>query len=350
MHSRVLKMTLLVGALMSALPVHAYTRGRFNQSGKTPQESCLACHGARQYGGMKLRLEGADTASCFVEIADRTEELTFPKLMYGQKVEAIIEIPTPSGEDAPRCPTNDCCNLDAPPDRSDDEAYACVERGIQLGICSADDFVGCCQPGLSQCRALEGLSVAVAGFNAEVINGGHFDPLTRDCGTDHLCEGDDGYISPDSDGTEGDGTLDTTDQTKLLGQGPTLDARQATHVRPRHFKEGQAAWKMYFVAPEAGTVEGVPRIYVGANVANGNGLEDPMDLNSNYVTDIVLTDGNEDIYPDYCLVCADGSLSADGACCTCVSSSPSAGTWGFLSACSLLGFLLLGRRPGGRRN
>ena len=348
MRTTAITMVLLGGAVLTALPAGAYSRGRFNQSGKTSKESCLACHGSRQYDGLSFRFEGVDSASCSVEVAGRTQELTFPKIMYGQRVEAFIEIPTPAGDDAPQCPTNNCCDANAVPDRNDEADYACVARGIQLGYteCSADGFLGCCEPGLAVCRAPEGLSVATAGFNAEVVNGGYFDVLTRDCGSDGICPGDTGYGAPDADGTEGDGTFDTSDQTKLWGdvQGGTIDPRQATHIRARHFVDGKAAWKLYFVAPEENEANGSPRIYVGANVANGNGQADPMDLNSNYVTDVVLTDGSAEIYPDYCLVCDDGSLAVDGACCTCVSAAPSAGTWGFMSASSLLGFLLLGRR------
>lgn len=348
MRMTAIHVVLLGSVVLAALPASAYSRGRFNQSGKTSEGSCLACHGARQYDGMKLRLEGVETASCSVEIAGRTQELTFPKIMYGQRVEAYIEIPTPEGADVPVCPTNNCCDASAAPDPGDEADYACVARGIQLGYteCSASDFLGCCEPDLALCRAPEGLSVATAGFNAEVVNGGRFDTLVRDCGTDRVCPGEPGYNEPDADGTEGDGTLDTSDQTKLWGEveGGTVDPRQATHTRARHFVDGQAAWKMFYVAPEAEETEGPPRIYVGANVANGNGQADPMDLNSNYAIDVVLTDGTDDLYPDYCLVCSDGSLAVDGACCTCVSAAPSAGTWGFLSACSLLGFLLLGRR------
>lgn len=324
--------------LLEPATASAFANGRFDQSGKTPQQSCLACHGSLQYDGLKFRLEGVETASCSVDRNGQVEEVTLPKLSFGEKVPAVIEIPTPSGNTVPQCPTNDCCSVDDPPTANDTVDLACVDRGVQREICGGGSYFECCAPGLTECGE------PVAGFNAEIVGGGAFDVLTRDCGTDRLCEGDFGYSAPDADNTEGDGTLDTPDQTKLLRQGTVDVPTQATHVRPRPFVDGSASWKMFYVAPSKEEAASSPRIYVGANVANGNALEDPLDLNSNYVVDVVLSDGATEIYPDYCLVCSDGSLAVNGSCCTCVQATPGAGTLGFLGALSALGFLLLGRR------
>lgn len=153
----------------------------------------------------------------------------------------------------------------------------------------------------------------MAGFNAEVVGGGKF--------------------------TEGQGT-------RLLIEGGEPNGREITHNTPGRFVDGKASWAFQFTAPaaeEAG--ENGLEIWVGANVANGNGREDPLDMNSNYKLDVALSDGTDVVsVPGYCLVCSSGKLAVNGQCCTCVSAKPGAGTWGFLGAMSALSFLLLGRR------
>lgn len=219
-----------------------------------------------------------------------------------------VSLPPPGAQDAPKCPPNDCCGDTAPGEG--EEEQACLLRGAQRGVCTGEaaDYNDCCKPGLALCGD------PVAGFNAEVVGGGGFQAV---------------------------------DGTKLRKEGGEDVPAQITHSTPKTLGDVGAEWTFDYTAPDVGEATQPLAFYVAANIGNGNGAEDPLDLNSQFQLKDVALDGEgdqTDIYPGYCLVCSDGKLAQGGTCCACVSATPGRGTWVFAAALGLLGFLISGRR------
>lgn len=298
--------------LLVADAAAAFRGGRIDFSGR--ERSCLECHGSRQYDGLKFSLGGvATTEPCgFEDEAGEFKVVDLPLLSFATSYPATVEIPEPSGADAPICPDNDCCDAANPPA----EGAACLNRpGARGGpmVCSTDDFVaGCCEPDLDNCTDLEGNPNYQAGFNAEVDGGGEFSP-----------------------GEAGD--------TQILRREGELVPEQITHTTAKTFDGQGAKWAFNYTTPAAGGEEAI-QIYVGANVANGNFLDDNGDLNSNFQFAAVLTDGESYVFPGYCQLCSDGRSTSDGGCCSCVTATPGRGVWTSLAVVGLLAFVTTGRR------
>lgn len=295
--ARLLALVLLV-APSSAF---AFSEGQTGFSGRTPGQSCLQCHGSKQYDGMKFRIETDETAPCY---QDGGAEAEIPLLRAGETYTAIVEI-APPGANAPVCPTHNCCDPGNGENWPPDVDEACMlRRG-----CGPENANACCQPGLDVCDGPR------AGFNAEVVGGG-------------------AYVA-------GDGT-------RLKRVGDELFGNEITHSIPKSVANG-GAWSFQYTAPAAGDLSRGLEFWVGANIANGNDFDDPLDLNSNFVLHAAVQDADGNMQmPGFCLVCPNGSPPAFGSCC-CNSSAAAgevgaAGSYGSFAALSFLGFLLLRRR------
>lgn len=307
-----------LAVLLLADSAAAFRGGRIDFSGR--ENSCLNCHGSRQYDGLKFSLGSvAATEPCgFENEAGEFTVVDLPLLDFATTYPATVEIPEPSGADAPICPDNDCCDAANPPSAD----AACLDRpGARGGpmVCSTDDFLaGCCEPDLDNCVDAEGNPNYQAGFNAEVTGGGTFSPPER---------------APE----------DPAADTQLLPREGVVVENQITHTTAKRFEGQGVKWAFNFTTPPATATEAV-QIYVGANVANGNFLDDNGDLNSNYQYAAVLTDGENYVFPGYCQLCSDGRSSIDGGCCSCTSTTPGSGVWTSLAVLSMLGFVTLRRR------
>lgn len=293
---------LALALLLSPGSALAYSEGQTGFSGRTPGQSCLQCHGSKQYDGMKFRIETEDTAPCFQGDGAEAE---VPLLEAGKTYTAYVEIAAPGG-DAPLCPTHNCCNPGTGENWPPAEDEACMERG---GCTAADDPNLCCKPGIDLCAGPR------AGFNAEVVGGGEFAP--------------------------GDGT-------RLKRVGDDLFGNEITHAIPKDVANG-GAWTFQYTAPAPTDLARGLEFWVGANVGNGNDIEDPEDKNSNFVLHAAVQDSDGNIQmPGFCLVCPNGAPPAFGSCC-CNSSAAggdvgAAGGYGSFALLSFLGFLLLRRR------
>lgn len=295
----------------------AFRGGRIDFSGR--ERSCLECHGSRQYDGLQFSLGSvAGTEPCgFVNAEGEFQVAELPLLEHGKTYPATVEIPLPTGNNVPVCPTNDCCDPANPPQEGD----ACLNRpGARGGpmICTPDDFLaGCCEPGLDECTDANGNPLYQAGFNAEDAAGGTFEP------------GDDG-------------------DTQLLPREGELVTNQITHTNAKLFNGAGVKWAFHYTPPSIDTGKGV-EIYVGANVANGNFLDDNGDLNSNYRYAAVVTDGERYAYPGYCQICPDGRSSLDGSCCSCMSTGTGSDVYSTFAMLGFLAFLATGNRRRRRR-
>lgn len=312
---RVLLLPLAV--LLVADAAAAFRGGRIDFSGR--ERSCLECHGSRQYDGLKFSIGAiAGQEPCgFVNDEGEFQLVELPLLEHGKAYPATIEIPEPSGDNVPVCPTNDCCDISNPPSEGD----ACLNRpGARGGPmqCTPDDFLaGCCEPDLDNCTDAEGNPYYQAGFNAEDAAGGTFTP-----------------------GEAAD--------TQLLRREGELVTNQITHTTAKRFEGAGVKWTFQYTPPPIESGNGV-EIYVGANVANGNFLDDNGDLNSNYRYAAVVTDGEKYAYPGYCQVCPDGRSSLDGGCCSCMSTDPESGVYSTFAILGLLAFMATGNRRRRRR-
>lgn len=292
---------LLMSAVLSgiwSMPVSAYSQGQTSYSGR--DRSCLSCHGTKQYDGMKFRIATEDTFPC--DVADG-DPVNLPLLKAGRTYAAVVEIAAPSGADAPSCPTENCCDPGTGENFPPPSEATCMVRGG----CTAENANACCTPGLNICEG------ASAGFNAEVVGGGTF---IADTGT------------------------------RLAYLGDETLGNEITHDFPKSVTAG-GSWTFQYTAPATGDATSALEFWVGANVANGNGIEDPEDLNSNYLVYAALEDDDGNVQvPDFCLVCPDGSPASGGCCCNS-QGQPGGGTpatFASLSVLSLLGALLVGRR------
>lgn len=292
----------LILGLLSSSTALSYSEGQTGFTGRVAGESCLACHGSRQYDGMKFRLIEADeTTACFTE--DGTE-LQLPLLTAGRTYPAVVEIEAPAAADAPVCPTHNCCDPGDGTNWPPSETETCMKRGG----CTADNANDCCQPGLDLCAGPR------AGFNAEVLGGGRFAP--------------------------GEGS-------RVKQVGSELFETELTHTIPKDVTGG-GSWAFQYTAPAGEELTSAVEFWVGANVANGNDFADPADLNSNFVMYAAVEDaeGNMQL-PGFCLVCPNGSSPAFGSCCCNSSESTqlsARGTYASFALLSFLGFLVVGRR------
>jgi MYXO-CTERM domain-containing protein len=86
---------------------------------------------------------------------------------------------------------------------------------------------------------------------------------------------------------------------------------EVTHSQAKVFGGAAAEWNLKYTAPTEDEYTDAVLFYVGANIANGNGVADQADLNSNY--QVVVAVG--DTLPAFCAVCEDGALPDENGQC-----------------------------------
>ena len=264
--------------------VSAYSAGQFGYTGRDPQNSCLFCHGSKQYSGIEISFSAAETMNCVT-----TDDIrTLPVLGFGESMEVTVTVTEPSGGDAPACPNHDCCDAQGLGVQVGFDAEGGGPIYEDRGPAGPDDYCttnlnGECSRGLAACEPW------TAGFNMEVVGSGLFSVRSED-------DNDGVYTNPAGTFTEG---------------------TQVTHVIPKQFEGGSLSYSFVYTAPaEADFVE-APQFYLGVNVSNGNGYADDEDLNANAVA--AATIGSN--APAYCAVCDNGLFpDENGNCpaCACV--------------------------------
>lgn len=293
--------TSLIVALLAPAGALAYAEGQTGYSGRTAGQSCLQCHGSNQYDGLAVTIDTDEEAPC----STSEGEIMLPVVTTGATIGISVTLPAVSGGTGPTCPTANCCD---PGDGTDWPPAADATCLQSFGNnCDTTNANACCSPGMDVCGG------ALAGFNAEVVGGGAFV---------------------------------ATDGTRLEISGGEEVADEITHTVPKSVEDQAAAWSFQYTAPDSLPPSGL-EIWVGANVANGNGLADLEDLNSNAKGVVAVTDGNGAYsMPDYCAVCPNGSLPVAGCCCngsSAVDPSPRSAYLTF-AVVALLGFVFTGRR------
>jgi MYXO-CTERM domain-containing protein len=118
---------------------------------------------------------------------------------------------------------------------------------------------------------------------------------------------------------------------------------EVTHSQAKLFNGADVEWNLKYTAPTEDEYTDAVRFYVGANVANGNGVADQADLNSNY--QLVLAVG--DALPGFCAVCENGELPDDnGQCsgCGCSATNTSEAPYALAGLAALALFVVRRRR------
>jgi hypothetical protein len=290
----------LIVALLAPVSAFAFAEGQTGYSGRTTGQSCLSCHGTQQYDGLTFTVNAEEEAPC----STSEGEILLPVITAGATVSVTVSFPS-VGDTGPTCPTHNCCdpgdNTDWPPA----EDATCLQAFGNN--CDTTNANACCSPGMDVCGE------ALAGFNAEVVGGG-------------------GFVA-------GDGT-----RLEIAGGEEVPD--EITHTAPVAVGNQDASWTFQYTAPSALPPSGL-EFWVGGNVANGNGLADGEDLNSNALGYAAVSDGAGGYsMPDYCAVCPNGSLPVMGCCCNgsdAVDPSPRSAYFTF-ALVALLGFVFTGRR------
>lgn len=249
------------GVLFAASASSAYTLGHPNGAGL--EGKCADCHGASQYSGLQFLFDGSkiEDANCWGRNGDTPVKIPLLIANYGTDIAAQVKLDAPGADEAPVCPSTDCCDPDNQPD-----------------FCTAADTRGC-QIGSDTCG-----DKAAAGFGARTVGGATF--------------------------TAGDGT-------RLHSIAGEAVPEQIVHSVPRYF-DGDApiTWEFSLRTPDADSGSKEMSVYVGANVANNNGFADNLDLNSNYVARVLLGTRDTVTLPDYCQTCPEGATlnTATGEC------------------------------------
>ncbi len=330
----------LASALLLASSASAFSGGQFGYSGK--DNSCLACHGSETYPAISVAFTGADTASCVLKDG---AFFTIPVIDYEAQVTLTLTLAKPEGDEVPGCPTAcdaTLCGTDGDP----------CEHMYQVN--------GYCPVGADICDA------ALAGFNAEldsavglfeasddgtrvISNGSIPGPLEvqdpevvcdmANMGTE--CDDENGYAC----------TMRPGDTTVCARSGsiPLRDGSQITHRIPKQTVSSDATWDFKYTAPSKADADAAgdrapAGIYIGANVANGNGVADLKDKNANVVFAVALRDADGSVVlPEFCGVCDDGQApDATGQCPACAcASTHAAGSGGTASGAALAGLAAL---------
>lgn len=308
-------MALMAASVFLAGDALAFGNGQYGYSGRN--NNCLSCHGEQQYDGLSVEVvAGGQEFDCWVSDGNGGLEMIKTHVMQPDETISLqLSIAPAADEDStPQCPSHDCCATtyyydDAgelqSEDRGDpDAAEVCVT-----------DLGGTCTTYFAACPA------PVAGFNMELVGGGAFSLNATD-----------------------------TEQTvQLLEVGTDDDFTQVTHTSPKTIGSEGATWILDYTGPGEDTSDDAVTFFVGANVANGNGYADGLDLNSNYLLSVPFGSS----LPDYCAVCSDGSEPAsDGTCengeaatgCGCDASSQESAPAPAFLALLMLGVMGLRRR------
>lgn len=286
--------------LSAASSAAAFSNGQYGYSGKS--NSCQQCHGATEYQGIDVKFDAANTYGCTTQAG---ETLSLPFLKYGESMKVTLTVKKPEGADAPVCPTEAC------------DVAACSEAS---GRCRELYNVnqGQCPFTLTTCGA------PLGGFNASIDGVGTFESL--DDSTRVLVGGS--VMNPDGTTT------------------PIRDGSEITHRLARQLADTDAVWEFTYKAPEKGL--GPVSLFVGANVANGNGWADTDDRNTNLVYGVALLDEatNTVQLPPFCAACEGQAMpDANGQCpaCACTALPSTSGVAG-VAVVGLLALLSRRRR------
>lgn len=290
-------------ALLVAAPAAAFSEGQFGFSGK--ENSCLACHGSNSYAGITVASDAAEKTLCVQGTGQEAVRYEIPVVRYGQSTKLTLTIAKPD-EGAVGCPEEDC------------DVAACSEAS---GVCrKAYDKNEICPQTLNEC------GTPLGGFNAAIDGAGTWESV--DDSTRVLTEG--GVMDPETGETD-----------------PVEPSTEITHRLARQLGDGPAIWTFTYKAPAtaAEATGEAAAIYIGANVANGNGWADDADLNTNITYGVALVDDATQtaILPPYCGACAGNKIpDAEGKCpaCACTAIPTSSGAAGAL----VLGVLVLATR------
>jgi hypothetical protein len=281
---------LFLFALFWPLNAYGYSTGQPGASGRFGQ-SCSDCHGPGHYNAISLKLPEANTRECWAESQDDSGSMTRSLLWnagFGAEVPIRIVIEEPTGEEAPLCPSRAACC---------DDAGGC-EAGID------------CRPGIDDCVG------PVVGFNAEVVGGGLWvtgagsryrvteAQPSSGCSSDDDCTGDEICWDFDAQTPSTNGLCGIPNRTEIV------------HSSPITFSNDEAGWDLSLVFPmeeEIGAATHSLEIWIGINMANGNGLPDLNDVSGSFYGTISM--GPVPDLPHRCLVCDDGfEVNNEGAC------------------------------------
>jgi uncharacterized protein (TIGR03382 family) len=308
-------LAVLSGLIISSNSAFGFAAGQYGYTGR--DNSCLYCHGSLQYEGLAVEVvSGTEEYDCWVD--DGNDSLKMIKA-HSMDADGVIElkltVEAPTEEsNTPVCPAHDCCTstitIDGEGEQVSEElgdppedATCVTERS---GDCTTF-FAACPNP--------------VAGFNMEVVGGGTFSILEDD----------------------------DSNTIKVLENGTDADGSEVTHVQPETLLSEDVSWRVNFTGPGTAEAGDAVTFYVGANVANGNGYADGLDLNSNYILPVTIGSG----LPSYCAICSDGSEpSSEGTCgdgeepaaCGCDASSESDAPFSAALALFVFGGLVLRRK------
>jgi uncharacterized protein (TIGR03382 family) len=319
----------LVSALTLPLTASAYLTGQPGASGRFGQK-CADCHGPTQYDGVAIELPDANSSECWAE--DDGGKLVKSKVWtasFGEEVAAKVVVTEPTGDKVPTCPERNACCDGGLEEISPQvactlvgdcgEGEACWDFvnntpvGAAGGTCGLDIVCEAntdCRVGVDTCGD------PIVGFDAELVGGGSWTPgegsrirVTQsepsttctgdaDCGTGKICWDF------------------STQQASSDGLCGIPSSNEVVHNFPKGFSGGEAVWDVTLkfptedeVNPDNPTVE----IWIGANIANGNGLPDLGDVNGNFLATIPL--GGGDALPSYCATCEEGfDFDEEGNC------------------------------------
>jgi MYXO-CTERM domain-containing protein len=115
------------------------------------------------------------------------------------------------------------------------------------------------------------------------------------------CRCDDGYVLSPEPGAD-----TSPPYSCVLASG-----EEVTHSQAKVFNGADVEWNLKYTAPTEDDYTDAVLFYVGANIANGNGVADQADLNSNF--QLVLAVGGT--LPAFCAVCEDGALPDENGFC-----------------------------------
>jgi MYXO-CTERM domain-containing protein len=319
---------LALGVLVIPMTASAYITGQPGASGRFGQK-CADCHGPTQYDGVTIRLPADNTSECFVDTDEGFKKSAVWTGQFGQAVAATIVVTKPEGEFVPQCPTKDpCCDggleeispqvsCSAQSDCGDGEAcWDFVNDTVVAvggtGTCGSEILC----PANTDCRAgVDSCGDMLVGFDAELVGGGSWSPgegsrvrvtqaepassctADADCGGGKVCW-DFSSQQPSTDG--------------LCGIAHT---NEVVHSSPKSFAGEEATWDVTLTFPteeETNAENPAVEVWIGANIANGNGLPDLNDVNGNFLATIQM--GGSGL-PSYCAQCDEGfEFDEEGNC------------------------------------
>jgi len=352
----------------------ANAEGQFGYTGRGGR-SCLNCHGSQQYDGLKATLSPApETMDCMVKVGEGQYKLD-QVLKLAPGAQHTITVTLPAGGQQPQCPAYSCCNNDGAGadalcmqedfsvDGIPQEPGTCVPFLNECGDVTAGfnaeaygggtfsvatggacDAAGQCGAGYTcvdtsadgqynaddTCEDVRVKAISLVNRGLCTVDGecppdfecvDTVDTITGPCsatgtcvdeGSECLDDNADGALNDQDDCHDVYNNQDSCVHKDVVAGGTA--PVQLTQRVPATFGGADITWTATYTAPQSAP-DGV-ELWVGANVANGNGKADGNDLNSNYVQRLTVGDA----VPSFCAVCPDGSLPDEqGNCAGCTS-------------------------------